>query len=367
MKDQHGGDIWSVAKRAGLSPAEIIDFSASINPLGLSAAALRAIDGGKGLFSAYPEPQAAGLTAELARYHKISALNILPANGSNEIIYLIAQCFRPKKALIVEPAFGEYRRALEGTGCVVDGFMLEPSDDFRFNAKKFRKKVTEGGYDICLVTNPTSHAGGLIARSSVLEVMEGCRGRGTLLVIDEAFCDFTEGGSVKAEAAVAEGVIVLRSMTKFFAMAGLRLGYAIASGNIIERLASLRPTWSVNLPAALAAVASLTDTSYVEATRAWFKTERPYMEALLRDTCGVRVFPGEANFFLCSLDVTSTGVEELGRLLMSRGVLIRDMREVRGLGSGYFRVALKSREDNELLASLLRELAGRVPVRSSVV
>ncbi|VAV84611.1 L-threonine 3-O-phosphate decarboxylase [hydrothermal vent metagenome] len=367
MKDLHGGDIWSKAKRAGLSPTEIIDFSASINPLGLSASARLAIENGTGLLSAYPEPYAAELTAELARYHKIPVLNILAANGSNELIYLIAQLLRPEKALIVEPAFSEYRRALEGVGCVVDGFMLEPSDDLRFNGEKFKEKIREGGYDICVVTNPTSHAGGLIAKSSMLEVIEECRGCGTLLVIDEAFCDFTESGSVKAEVAGRDGVIVLRSMTKFFAMAGLRLGYAISSEDIIERLASLRPTWSVNLLATLAGIASLKDTSYVEATRSWLKTERPFMEGLLRDTCGVRIFPGDANFFLCSLDASSTSVEALGSMLLSRGVLIRDMTEVRGLGSGYFRVALKSRADNELLAALLREFRGQASVRSSVV
>lgn len=367
MKDLHGGDIWSVAKAGGLAPEAIIDFSASINPLGISRAALRAVENGKALLTAYPEPYAAELVAELARYHGMPAANMIAANGSNELIYLIVQALRPRRALIVEPAFGEYRRALEAVGCVVDDVVLKPSDDFSFDVEKFHEKIKDNGYDICFITNPTSHIGGLIPRADICKVIEQCRGDGVFLVIDEAFCDFTEGGSCKAEAGAGDGLIVLRSMTKFFAMAGLRLGYAVASENIIERLASLRPTWSVNLPATLAGIASLRDRSYIEQTRGWFKAERPYMEALLGGIRGVRVFPGDANFFLCGLDVTATGVEAPGSLLLSRGVLIRDMTGVRGLGSGYFRVALKSRADNELLAALLQELTVRASVSSSAV
>ncbi len=262
MKDLHGGDIWSVASGAGILAEDILDFSASINPLGLSGDAVAAMERGKGLLSAYPEPYARELTEELSRYHKIPSANILPANGSNELIYLVMQALRPAKALIIEPAFSEYRRALEGTGAAVDCLTLTPSDDFCFDVLKLQQKIREGDYDICIVTNPTSHIGGLIPKADMLKVVERCRSEGVFLVIDEAFCDFTEGGSLKADIVECDGVLVLRSMTKFFAMAGLRLGYAIGGTGIIERLAALRPTWSVNLLATLAGIATLRDASY---------------------------------------------------------------------------------------------------------
>ncbi len=358
MKDLHGGDIWSVASGAGILAEDILDFSASINPLGLSGAAVAAMERGKGLLSAYPEPYARELTKELSSYHKIPALNILPANGSNELIYLVMQTLRPTRALIIEPAFSEYRRALEGVGAAIDCLTLIPSGGFCFDALKLQEKIREGCYDICIVTNPTSHIGGLIPKADMLEVIEKCRTEGTFLVIDEAFCDFTEGDSLKAEVVEHDGVLVLRSMTKFFAMAGLRLGYAIGGADIIEQLAALRPTWSVNLLATLAGIATLRDASYIEATRRWFKLERPYMEGLLAGIKGLRVFSGEANFFLCHLDPAFMSVDALSAGLLTKGILIRDMTEVRGLGSEYFRVALKSRADNELIAALLGDTIG---------
>lgn len=373
MKNQHGGDIWAVAREQGVSPEDIIDFSASINPLGLSKEAAAALEKGKSLLTAYPEPYAGALTRELARYHDIPAANILAANGSNELIYLIAQSVasestssRPEKALIVEPAFSEYKRALNAVGCEVEGFRLSAANDFVFDLKSFLEKL-RGGYDICFVTNPTSHVGGIIPKADMLEIIEGCRRLGIFLVVDEAFCDFAESASVKGEAARGGGVIVLRSMTKFFAMAGLRLGYAIASEKTIERLASVRPTWSVNLLAMLAGVASLKDKSYIERTLSWFNAERPFMEGLLGDISGIKLFPGAANFFLCKADESCKDVRTLSEMLTSRGVLIRDMSNVDGLGPGYFRIALRSRHDNELLAALLDEaFSGKAAVQSSV-
>ncbi len=356
MKDLHGGDIWSVARGAGISAEDILDFSASINPLGLSGDAVAAMERGKGLLSAYPEPYARELTEELSRYHKIPVANILPANGSNELIYLVMQALRPARALIVEPAFSEYRRALEGTGAAIDCFTLTPFDDFCFDAQKLQEKISEGGYDICIVTNPTSHIGGLIPKADILKLVERCRSEGTFLVIDEAFCDFTEGDSVKADIVDGAGVLVLRSMTKFFAMAGLRLGYAIADADIIERLAAIRPTWSVNLLATLAGIATLRDAAYIEDTRRWFKLERPYMEGLLAGIKGLRIFPADANFFLCHLDPAFMTVGALSAMLLTKGVLIRDMTGVRGLGGEYFRVALKGRADNEFIAALLGDI-----------
>jgi len=359
LKDLHGGDIWSVASGAGISAEDILDFSASINPLGLSAGAVAAMERGKGLLSAYPEPYAWELTKELSRYHKIPALNILPANGSNELIYLVMQTLRPARALIIEPAFSEYRRALEGVGAEVDCFTLTPSDDFCFDVLKLQEKISEGGYDICVVTNPTSHIGGLIPKADMLKVVERCRAEGVFLVIDEAFCDFTEGDSLKAEVVERGGVVVLRSMTKFFAMAGLRLGYAIGGTDIIEQLAALRPTWSVNLLATLAGTATLRDAAYIEATHNWFKKERPYMEGLLAGIKGLTVFPADANFFLCHIYPAVMSVDGVAAELLTKGVLIRDMTEVRGLGGEYFRVALKSRADNELITALLGDILGK--------
>ncbi len=354
MKDVHGGDIWSASFRAGVPPERIVDFSASINPLGLSPAAEAAVKASLGFACAYPDPGVKELTGALARYHGLPGDRILAGNGSTEFIYLIPQVFRPKSVLIVGPAFSEYEKTSAAFGCRVDHFLAKEDDSFVPDMDSLLDRLGNG-YDLLYVSNPMCHSGVVLERGGLVRLIKECRKRSTVLIVDEAFCDFKEEASVKTEAAAGEGVVVLRSMTKFFAMAGLRLGYMISEKDTIEAFRRLRPAWSVNTLSAAAGTASLNDTDYIEATRRWFAEERAYMSGRLGELDMLKVFPGGANFFLLKLLSDDVRVAGLSHALLERGVLVRDLGSVKGLGEGFFRVALRGRKDNELLLRCLGE------------
>src|SRR3989338_2317298 len=244
MNKTHGGNIWKIAKENELRPEDIVDFSASINPLGLSPKAEAAIKNAISFLGHYPEPGAEAIIHELASFHNLPEENILAGNGSSQFIYLIPQIFQPKKALLVEPCFSEYRNSLANS-CAIDSFLCKEDNGFLPDIDKVFAEI-KNGYDIIYLGNPANPAGAIINKKTILDIAEECKKYKTTLIIDEAFIDFAEEDSVKREAVLFDNLIVIRSMTKFFAMPGLRLGYIIAHDKIISEFKDIMPPWSVN-------------------------------------------------------------------------------------------------------------------------
>ncbi|MBI5887904.1 MAG: threonine-phosphate decarboxylase [Deltaproteobacteria bacterium] len=368
MKDTHGGNIWEAAQKAGLSPEGIIDFSASINPAGLCPGARTAVRKALRLIASYPEPAAAALKKALSAYHGICAEEILPGNGSTELIRLIPQVLKPKKALIAEPAFSEYRRSLEYNGCKVDSLVLRGRDGFSLDVDRFKKAVQKGRPDIAYLCNPSNPTGVLMEKEAIVDLAGFCEKAGTVLVVDEAFMDFCEGlgplrglspfkgQSVKKEAARFKNLLVLRSMTKFFGMAGLRSGCLIAHRGVIKRFSGNIPPWSVNTLAQAASVASLGDGAYIRNTLRWLEREKGFLTGKLGAMKGLLVFPSAANFLMLRINAGGPGAPELKARLFKKGILIRDLAGFKGLGPAYCRIAVKERRENALLVNAFGDI-----------
>lgn len=358
MKDIHGGNIWQASLACGIAPQDIIDFSASINPLGIPKKAEAAIKRSLRLVSPYPDPDSIKLTEALSVFHCVPQTGILPGCGSTEFIYLIPQVFKPKRALIVEPAFSEYRKGLGLSGCTADSFILNESESFFFDMERFRKAL-KNSYDIVYVCNPGNPTGSSIEKDVIIEAARECAKKGTVLVVDEAFADFYEEESVKGLAAKLKNVIVLRSMTKFFAIAGLRLGFVISNKSFITRFKKHMPPWSVNTLASIAAVESLKDFSYMKKTMRWLKTEREFLSNGLGGIKGIQPYPTEANYIMARLETKDTALPVFKERLFKKGILIRDLSAFRGLGKKYIRVAVRDRKDNERLLHEMEEVLGK--------
>lgn len=355
MRLKHGGDIWNVSREMGLNTDRIRDFSANINPLGPSRAAMEAVKGALGYVGAYPEPEARRFKEALSAYHGLPLGCLLPANGSTELIYLIPRVLAASRALIVEPAFGEYRRALESAGCRVDTFQSLEADGFSIAIESLTDRL-KAGYDIVYLANPSNPAGVLTPKEMVVELARECAALGIVIIVDEAFVDFNEAHSVKQAAVGMENVVVLRSMTKFFSLAGLRLGYLIAGEAMVERLARAMAPWSVNTFASIAGCAALEDARHMESTLEWFVREREFMYESLSKVGSIKTFPSAANFFLAKLLTDSVKAATLKEALLDRAILIREVSEMRGLGENFFRVAIRERADNEVLIGAIEEV-----------
>jgi threonine-phosphate decarboxylase len=344
---EHGGNVFAVARSLGIPPEQIVDFSASINPLGMAPAVRGALTGCFDRLLHYPDKDAAELMEGLAAYHGLSADHFALANGSTELIHLMPRLVAGRRGLIVAPAFAEYASALDRSGWQIDYFTLKSADNFALALPELQEKLA-AGYDMLFICNPGNPTGSLLPKSIVEGVVELCRRSGTFLVLDEAFIDFCEEESAKYLIPGLQRGVLLRSMTKFFAIPGLRLGYAIGAPHTIAAITSLLAPWSVNTAAQVAGIASLSDAQYCDLTRAYIDQERDRLAHGLAGLSGLRVFPARANYLLVEIRNGSSAAE-VRSLLMQKGILIRNCGNFQGLDGTFFRVAVRLREENDLL------------------
>lgn len=351
---EHGGNVFAVARALGIAPEGLVDFSASINPLGMAPGVRDALAACVDRLLHYPDKGAAELKESLAAYHGVGAEQIAVANGSTELIHLMPRAVGGSRGLIVAPAFAEYACALERSGWRTDYFYLQSGDGFRLSLPGLREKLREG-FDILFLCNPGNPTGALMPKGDIERVMELCRESGTFLVLDEAFIDFCEEDSAKDPMRAFGRGVLLRSMTKFFAIPGLRLGYAIGAPETIEAITSLQDPWSVNTAAQVAGIASLSDAGYCQRTRNYIDRERARLAAGLDALSFLRVFPSRANYLLVEIR-NGSGAAELRSRLMEKGFLIRDCGNFQGLDGRFFRVAVRLREENERLLEHLARI-----------
>lgn len=343
---RHHGAHGAEASRALEVPAErLLDFSQNINPLGSPPEALeaarRAIDEEAGR---YPDLGYRRLRAALGEYLGVSPEKVVPTNGGAEALFLAARAAAAGgEALVLEPTFSEYAAAARAAGRrPVRRVVRRPEDGFRLDPASFEGLESASLVFLCNPNNPTGEA---LPRERVLALADRVREGGGILVVDEAFADFAPAVSVAAEA--GEGLYVARSLTKFFAIPGLRLGCLVCDEP--DRIRRFQPSWSVNAVAAAAGVAAVRAPGFGAASVAEVRRLRAALYDRLAELPGLMPFPGEANYLLVQ------GPEGLPTRLAGHGVLVRGCEPFMGLGPGYFRVAVRSAGENERLVAALRE------------
>jgi len=350
----HGGTVFALARALGIAPEELSDFSASINPLGPAPGVREALSDSFNRIVHYPDREAAELRRALAGFHGIDASRIAVSNGSTELIHLLPRILPGRKGLIVAPAFSEYARSLERAGWETDYLILGPGDGFAFSLELLEERLAEG-FDLLFLCNPANPTGALLPLTVVEKIHTLCGNAGTFLVLDEAFMDFCEEESAKRVICAGAGGIILRSMTKFYAIPGLRLGYAMGPAEVIERCSALLEPWSVNTPAQVAGVASLADPEYHALTIRYCAEQRSFLARGLSSLPGLKPCPSVANYLLVELRNGLSAAELRGELVRKR-ILIRDCSNFVGLDGRFFRVAVHGRDDNRRLLAALAEV-----------
>lgn len=290
----------------------------------------------------------------LAQRHGIEPAEVLVGNGSTQLIYLICAALRPRTALVIGPAFSEYTNALALVGANVRMLSLTEESGFQFSTEKLID-TWEKNCDLLVLATPNSVTGQLIAKAEIEDIARLALVRKSFVVVDEAFIDFVEDQSVKMLVRNNPFLIVLRSLTKYYALPGLRLGYLVGEAARVAQLAAHQEPWSVNAPAMSVALACLADTDFAAKTKRWLEREREFLFRGVARLQGLHPFPSRVNFLLVKIGKHGVDALELRSILLRKKLLIRACNSFTDVGGDYFRVAVRLRKDNQRLLRALWE------------
>ncbi|HEL1612527.1 TPA: threonine-phosphate decarboxylase [Streptococcus suis] len=359
MKVEHGGNMNQLASDFGFRPEDCLDFSANINPLGLSEKVKSKIIETLDSLVHYPDVTYSQSKAALAEYHSCPTQQILLSNGAVEIFYELARYVKPKKILLLSPTFMEYEKAFKQVGSDIIYHVLErPHYSWTFESILPNLENLSSG-DLVLICNPNNPTGTLVPTATLLLVAEFLRQKGAYLVFDEAFMDFVLDNDVYSMVAHLkdyQNVIVVRSLTKFYAIPGLRLGYALSSNiDLIAAIDEMRPPWTINALADALVPVIFKDSEYHHATEEWLKSEQEFLYKKLTALPDLKVLPPTVNYIFFEYE----GNESLRELLIQEKIFIRSCHNYHHLDDHHYRVAIRSREENCRLIEAFRSVLGK--------
>lgn len=303
-----------------------------------------------------PPTSCAGLRSVIAATRALPEGAVLPHAGSSALIFLaLRQWLTPRsRVLLLDPCYGEYAHLLERViGCTVDRVPLWQADDWMPDLKEVERRL-RGGYDLFVLVNPNNPTGRLVPRREIEALVARVSPR-TRFWIDEAYLDYVDPAqTMEPVAAASPNVFVCKSLSKVYALSGMRAAYLTGAPAQVEPLRPLTPPWAVSLPAQVAAVRALEDPVYYRARYRETDLLRTALRAELLRRPGIAAVTGSANFLLCHLDEGAPAVADLIERSRREGVFLRDVSNMgRALGSRVFRTAVKDRTDNDRILAAL--------------
>ena len=354
MESIHGGDIY----RNHIS----MDFSINVNPLGIPAKVKQALYDAVERCHEYPDIRSEQLTDVVSNILAVPKEYLLFGNGASELFMAIVHALRPVKTMIPVPSFYGYEYAAESSGSDVVFYPMKEDEQFCLT-EDFFECLTED-VDLLFLANPNNPTGKLLSKDYLIKLLLLCREKGIYVVLDECFIEFCGSEhSIIAEIKKFDNLLLVRAFTKIFAIPGVRLGYLVCSNKeLLVKVRKQLPEWNLSVFAQTAGIACakqlaygeniadpINAQSYIEKTIECIQTERMYMTEKL-EKLGVCVVPSDTNFILIKTEL------DLYEKLLKQGILIRDCSNFRGLTKGYYRIAIKTREENDRFLEVLGEL-----------
>ena len=343
----HGG-IYSQNRQ--FDPA-IIDFSSNVNPLGFPPSARRLLRESQGLISLYPDSDSNLLRKRLEKYTGVPSGQITVGNGATEILYNFCKAFLVgRRTLVPIPTFGEYEAAARLGGARMGYFKTMNLND---DIGDFLSEIPR--YGCVLVCNPNNPTGVLAKRKVLDSILDDSRQRSSLVFVDECFIELASspGETVVSRIRKFDNLFILRSMTKSFGLAGLRVGYGLGSRRMAEVLNRIKIPWNVGGVSQKIAAGVLPARSYLQRTRKLVGRERAYLTRSISRIGGLRCYGSEANFILIR---SEAGSGRLQRRLLEKKILVRDCSSFRGLDGRFVRIAVRTRNENRKLVRELERL-----------
>lgn len=337
----HGGDIYRHKVR--------LDYSANLNPYGTPPFVKEAIIKASECLYQYPDPYCEELRQAIAKKENVPMEFIFCGNGAAELIFSYATATKQRKVLIVAPTFCEYAQSLYGQNTEIDYYYLREEQGFTL-CEDILDNITRE-HDTIYLCNPNNPTGKCVSYDLLQKILMKCREYEVRLFVDECFLEWVSGAtSFALKCKEYPNLFVLKAFTKSYGMAGVRLGYAICSDyKLYQKMSETSQTWNVSTCAQLAGIAACKSEDFFLQAKMHIERERTRLIQCFKE-CNVSVLEGEANFLLLKSDLN------LYEKLLERGILIRDCSNFIGLTKGYYRIAVKSKEENDILINEVIDL-----------
>ncbi|MDY0397559.1 MAG: cobyric acid synthase [Desulfuromonas thiophila] len=360
-RHQHGGNLTQLLQRSGTDT--LVDFSANLNPLGPPEWLRPLISAHISDLVHYPNPHCTALTQAVADRFATDPAQILIGNGASELLHLLIRGLAKTRLVVPVPSYADYDEVARLHDMCVDSVVLSESNGFALELDTLEASLDEGRTTDTLVIlgQPNNPTGTLLAVEELRALVQ--RHPQTTFLIDESFLDLSDAPASLGHDRPTN-VIILQSLTKTYAIAGLRLGIALGEADLMARCRCLQPLWSVNTLAQEVGQAALADDDYRERSRAFVREQRQALAKMLEQLPGITVFPGRANFLLCRLDHSQLTAGQLTEQALQQGIALRACVNFAGLDARYFRVAVRPPEEQQRFEQVLTNLLA--PRRATV-
>jgi threonine-phosphate decarboxylase len=333
-------------------PKEVVDFSVNVNPFEPPYDISKYQHHFEQWLTEYPDPELASLKDVIGSLEQISKENLFIGNGAAQCIFLLAQLFQRKTIGILQPTFVEYKEAAKLYGCIIKEIVLTRENEWSISNEEIRQFLEE--VDVLFICNPNNPTGIVLDQARMREIIQLAKEANTYLIIDEAFYDFSSiPCTVVEEVKHNHHVIVLRSLTKMYKLAGIRIGFVVAPPTIIKEISAYSPPWSVNRFAAELAIDALSNHDYVSNIKTKVQIERKRVSEEIR-SLGYYVSHSSVNFYLLSDTNSKERMDDFIQYLLSNGVVPRHTHNFMGLSGKYVRLAVLDYESNQLLIKHLK-------------
>ena len=358
----HGGQLRHISERFNIPSAQLIDFSANINPDGPTPAVLstlRASLDDISILTEYPDLEQLELKQSIANYAGVHPKNIIVANGFIPLLESALRTLKVKRCLLPVPAFVEYRRSLARTGVAIEPHILTTNSNFCYN----NHALMQGDHDAVLLANPQNPSGVLTAKDNLLQLISECAQLKKFVLLDEAFIDYAPAASLTRSVEQYTNLIVFRSVTKFHGIPGLRVAYAVASEEAAQALDESLPPWPITTLASRAVTTALADRPFTQSTSLQNHQRRIRMISALA-ALGINTYPSSANFLLLRLPNEISPDRLWRHLITEHHIVLRDCSNYEALPSHHLRVAVRTEEQNDKLVAALAQSLNCVPLKT---
>lgn len=354
----HGSDIEVIAERYHIGKDTIIPYASNVNPLGFSPKARQALLDNIDAINSYPDRDYASLRSSISKYCGCLPEQLVLGNGTSDLIRLTIETLKPAKTLIVGPTYSEYARTATMFGSEVDTYMLKNLDDFEMDVDMFLKALNES-IELLIICNPNNPTGKTLTKEQMDTILARCLELEIFVMVDETYVEFVKDVELVSSVALTrkyDNLIVLRSVSKFFAAPGIRLGYAITNNDdFLDSTSNSKIPWNINSYASVAGV-MFEDEKYINLTKSLIHTERNLIYSALSSRKTIKVFKPEANFVLIKLLKEDQTAGEVFDYCLKKGLMIRDCTDYEGLGDKYVRFCFMKPEQNDNMVNTILEI-----------